>query len=192
MITTTPSILFNIIFCSFFPNVSIAFEVTSVVRVALSLSVSSFNELSITFYIIHQLTRFFCVNQSNIKINPYFPVPALLATVIKLLHLPQEAALLLRAYELDLVSSWRVWVRCLTESLSSSSNSLSDDSDNFIDRVTQYNNQVSQVRTWIFNRFHVNIVLKQCSCSSLIVVSLFTQESSFIERFIAPVACCNT
>merc|ERR1719232_1002619 len=65
---------------------------------------------------------------------------ALLATVSKLLHLPQEAALLLRAYELDLVSSWRVWVRCLTESLSSSNNSLSDDSDNFIDRVTQYNN----------------------------------------------------
>ena len=179
MITTTPSILVNFIFCSFFPNVSIAFEVTSVVRVALSLSVSSFNELSITFYIIHQLTSFFCVNQSNIKINPYFPVPALLATVSKLLHLPQEAALLLRAYELDLVSSWRVWVRCLTESLSSSSNSLSDDSDNFIDRVTQYNNQVSQVRTWIFTTHHVNRILKTAHVKvSLLSVCLHKKAAS--------------
>ena len=76
-----------------------------------------------------------------------FPVAALLLTVSKLLHLPQEAALLLRAYELDLVFSWRVWVHCLTDSLSSSNDKISDESDNFIDRVTHYNYQVSQVRS---------------------------------------------
>ena len=58
-----------------------------------------------------------------------------------MLHLPEEAALLLRDYELQHVSSWVTWSRNLTVHLSNVCDNFSE-SKNFLQNVTSYNSQV--------------------------------------------------
>ena len=65
-------------------------------------------------------------------------------TASKLLHLPQEAALLLRGHEVGLVAGWAAWLRGLTLDLSVGQGPASTASSaDFLARVHHYNLQVT-------------------------------------------------
>ena len=78
--------------------------------------------------------------------------PELLVTASKLLHLPQEAALLLRGHEVGLVAGWAAWLRGLTLDLSGGQAAergggqgpaSTASSADFLARVHHYNLQVT-------------------------------------------------
>ena len=72
-------------------------------------------------------------------------------TASKLLHLPQEAALLLRGHEVGLVAGWAAWLRGLTLDLSGGQTAerggqgpaSTASSADFLARVHHYNLQVT-------------------------------------------------
>ena len=76
--------------------------------------------------------------------DPHWCVSGLLVTVGKQLHLPEEAALSLRNYELELVISWTNLSECLTVNLSEHVNSQCLQ----LSRINFYNQQVVWIVTF--------------------------------------------
>ena len=72
----------------------------------------------------------------------------------KLLHLPEEAALVLRAHELSLVQDWSVWIDSLAHNLMNHSRTR----QGFIQTVRDYNAQASD--------FMIKGAQFNCLCSS--------------------------
>ena len=63
--------------------------------------------------------------------------------VSKLLHLPEEAALVLRAHELSLVEDWSVWMDSLAHNLMNQSRTR----PGFVHTVQDYNAQACNFKT---------------------------------------------
>ena len=77
----------------------------------------------------------------NSKMSNSHVLLVLLSKVSKLLHLPEEAALSLRQYEVGLIISWSQLASCLTVNLSND-NSGQENQQKLLGRITFYNQQV--------------------------------------------------